>query len=232
MFSRFPRLVALAAVSGALLAGSASALGLADLSNQEATRGIRGALSQGADAAINKLGVAGGFLDNPKVRINLPPALEEVAKVMRMVGAGREADDLVAGMNHAAEQAVPEARTLMVGAVKSMSLEDAKGILTGGDDSVTQFFRKKTQSALAEKFLPIVRQTTSRIDLARKYNQFAGQAARFGLVKGDEADIDQYITGRALDGLYQMIAEEEHAIRQDPAAAASSIVARVFGALR
>jgi hypothetical protein len=212
--------------------GPVFAVTLGDLTNQDASRGIKGALTEGAASAIDKLGVPGGFLNDPRVKIPLPPALDEVAKGMRLFGRGRDADELVEAMNHAAEQAVPEAKELMVNAVKHMSIEDAKGILTGGDDSVTQFFRAKTAAPLAAKFLPIVTQATERVGLAQKYDQFAGQGAKLGLIKGDAANIEQYVTDKALAGLYFEIGEEERAIRQNPAAAASAIVAKVFGALR
>jgi uncharacterized protein DUF4197 len=216
---------------GSVLLSSAYALEIGDLTNQDATRGIKGALSQGAASAIGKLGVPGGFLNNPKVKIPLPPALEEVAKGMRMMGRGKDADELVATMNHAAEQAVPEAKQLMITAVKTMSVEDAKKILTGGDNSVTEFFKAKTQAPLAIKFLPIVKRSTDRLGLAQKYDQFAGEGVKFGLIKGDAANIEQYVTDKALDGLYLMIGEEERTLRQHPAEAASAIVAKVFGSL-
>lgn len=215
-----------------LLAGPVMAADLAALSNLDASRGMKGALLQGASSAVSKLGVPGGFLNNPKVHIPLPPALEEIAKGMRMIGRGKDADELETTMNRAAEQAVPQAKTLLVGAVKGMSVSDAKGILTGGDGSVTRFFREKTQAPLAVKFLPIVTQATSRLGLAQKYDQLAGQGAKLGLIKGDAGSIEKYVTAKTLDGLYQMIGEEEHAIRQNPAAAASAIVSKVFGALR
>jgi hypothetical protein len=226
------RSITLAGMLNCLLLGSVFGLGLADLSNQDASRGIKGALTQGASSAIAKLGVPGGFSNNPKVKIPLPPALDEVAKGMRMLGRGKDADELVAAMNSAAEQAVPQAKTMMVTAVKSMSIQDAKKILTGGDDSVTQFFREKTAAPLAVKFLPIVKQATARVGLAQKYDQLAGQGAKLGLIKGDSANIETYVTRKTLDGLYLMIGEEERAIRQNPAAAVSSIVSKVFGALR
>ena len=222
----------LSAVFGCLIAGSALALGLADLSNQDAARGMKGALDQGAASAIAKLGVPGGFLNNPKVKIPLPPALDEIAKGMRMIGRGKDADELVLAMNQAAEQAVPEAKELLLNAVRTMSLQDAKKILSAGDESVTQFFREKTAVPLAAKFLPNVKQATDRVGLAQKYDRLAGEGAKFGLMKGDAASIEQYVTRKALDGLYLMIGEEERAIRQNPAAAGSAIVSRVFGALR
>lgn len=226
------RSIILTGLLGGLYLGSAFALGLADLTNRDATQGIKGALDKGAASAIDKLGVPGGFLNNPKVKIPLPPALDQVAKGMRMLGRGKDADELVAAMNAAAEQAVPEARGLLVNAVKTMSVSDAKGILTGGDGSVTNFFRTKTAAPLGVKFLPIVKRATDRVGLAQKYNQLAGEGAKLGLVKGDAANVEDYVTHKALDGLYLMIGEEEHAIRQNPAAAGSAIVSKVFGALR
>jgi Protein of unknown function (DUF4197) len=226
------RSIVSAGLMSCLFAGSILALGLDDLSNQDASRGIKGALTQGAASAIAKLGVPGGFSNNPKVRIPLPHALEELAQGMRLIGRGQAADDLVASMNQAAEQAVPEAKPLMINAVRSMSFEDAKKILTGGDNSVTQFFREKTATPLGVKFLPIVKRVTDRTGLAQKYDQFAGEGARLGILKGDAASVEGYVTDKALDGLYLMIGEEERAIRQNPAAAVSSIVSKVFGALR
>jgi hypothetical protein len=226
------RSMTLVGIFSCLLCASALSIGLADLTNQDAARGIKGALTQGAASAISKLGVPGGFLNNPKVKIPLPPALDELAKGMRMIGRGKDADELVATMNQAAEQAVPQAKELMVNAVKTMSVEDGKKILTGGDDSVTQFFRAKTAAPLTAKFLPIVKRSTDKVGLAEKYNQLAGEGAKLGIVKGDAVNIEQYVTSKALDGLYLMIGEEEHAIRQNPAAAGSAIVSKVFGALR
>jgi hypothetical protein len=226
------RALTVGALFSGLLAAAAVASGLADLSNEDAARGIRGALTQGAASAVSKLGVPGGFLNNPKVKIPLPPALDEVAKAMRMLGAGKDADELEVAMNKAAEQAVPQAKVLLTNAVKTMTVADAKGILTGGDNSVTQFFRNKTAAPLAVKFLPIVKQATDRVGLAQKYDQFAGEGVKFGLIKGDAGNIEQYVTDKALDGLYLMIGEEERAIRQNPAAAASAIVSKVFAALQ
>jgi hypothetical protein len=220
-----------AGLMSGLLSGAAFGLSLSDISNQEASGGIKGALNTGISSAVGKLGVPGGFLNNPKVKIPLPPALEQVASGMRMLGQGKRADELVAKMNEAAEQAVPLAKPLLVNAVKSITLADAKQILTGGDDSVTKFFREKTSTPLAAKFLPIVKQSTDRVGLAQQYDEFAGEAAKMGLVKGDAATIEKYVTDKALDGLYLMIGEEERAIRQNPAAAGSALVEKVFGAL-
>jgi hypothetical protein len=225
------RSITLAGLLGCLVLAPAFALGLGDLTNQDASRGIKGALTEGVTSAIGRLGVPGGFLNNPKVKIPLPPALDQLATGMRMMGRGKDADELVVAMNRAAEQAVPQAKALMLNAIKTMSVEDAKKILTGGDGSVTRFFKAKTAAPLASKFLPIVKKATDRVGLARKYNQFAGAGAKLGLVKGNATNIETYVTQKALDGLYLMIGEEEHAIRKNPAAAGKAIVSKVFGAL-
>jgi len=224
--------ISLTGLLGYLLICPAFAITVADLSNQEASRGIKGMLGEGVSSAIGKLGVPGGFLNNPKVKIPLPPALNNVAKGLRLMGRGKDADELVATMNQAAERAIPEAKPLLVDAVKAMSVEDGKKILTGDKDSVTRFFRGKTAAPLAAKFLPIVKQATDRLGVAQKYNQFAGQGAKVGLIHGDAVSIEQYVTDKALDGLYLMIGEEEGVIRRNPAAAGSAIVAKVFGTLR
>jgi hypothetical protein len=213
-----------------------SAIGVAadiqGLSNADAVAGLKQALMDGSAAAVAQLGKANGFLDNPKVKIPLPPTLQRVESALRFAGMKQQADDLVTAMNHAAEAAVPEAKPLLLDAVKKMSVQDAKGILTGGDTSVTDYFRRTTQSQLTGRFLPIVKKTTDRVGLATQYNGLAGQASQLGLVGKEQASIESYVTTKALDGLYLMIGEQEKAFRQNPVGAASDIVRKVFGALR
>jgi hypothetical protein len=203
-----------------------------NLSETDATQGIRTALERGATAAVGLLGRTDGFLGNPKVRIPLPESVQDAASMLRKFGQGRRIDDLELAMNRAAEAAVPEARTLLVSAVKAMSVEDARQILTGGDNSVTQFFAGKTREPLGVKFLPIVTRATERVSLAAKYNAVAGKAASFGLLKPEDANIQSYVTGKALDGLYLMIGEEERKIRANPVATGSAILKKVFGSLK
>jgi hypothetical protein len=126
---------------------------------------------------------------------------------------------------------VKEATPLLVDSVKKMSVQDAKGILTGGDDAATQYFKRTTSDALAQRFLPIVQQMTSKVQLAEQYNHLAGRAAQFGFISQEDANIDHYVTRKALDGLYLVMAEQERAIRKDPVSAATSVAKRVFGAL-
>lgn len=209
----------------------AYAVDFSSITNKDATGGLKDALIQAAGSAVGKLGVTDGFLGNPKVKIPLPDSLKKVEKGMRMFGMGAQADELVTRMNRAAEAAVPEAKTLLVDAVKKMSVEDAKAILTGGDDAATQYFKKTTSAPLAQKFLPIVKDATSKVELAQQYNKFAEMGAKFGVVKKDQANLEQYVTQKALDGLYTMMAEEEKNIRQDPLGASTKLIKKVFGAL-
>ena len=209
----------------------AHALSLGDLSNTEASNGLKAALEKGAISAVSLLGKTDGFLGNEKVRIPLPGFLEDASKLLRTFGQGARIDELVTAMNRAAETAVPMAKDLLLGAVKSMNVTDAKKILSGGETSVTAFFAEKTRDPLSVKFLPVVTKATEKVGLADKYNKVAGKAAGFGLVKKEDANIQQYVTGKSLDGLYLMIGEEEKKIRQDPVGTGSAILKKVFGAL-
>lgn len=222
-----------AAVGVSLLSATAAfAFSLSDISNQDATSGLKAALEKGANVAVSKLGQQNGFLNNDKVKIKLPSALEQAMPIIRMTGQGQKVDDLVVDMNHAAEAAVPLAKPLLVNAVKSMSVSDAKNILSGGDTSVTDFFRQKTSGELATKFLPIVKNITDKNGLSARYNATMGQVAKTGLVSGDQSTVEGYVTQRALDGLFLMIGEEEKAIRKDPVGSGSAIIGKVFGALK
>lgn len=215
-----------------IVATTALAASLADLSNQEASSGIKAALEKGAVAAVGKLGVENGFLNNEKVRIGLPGVLEQAKPLLKMTGRGQQLDELVVSMNRAAEAAVPLAKPLLINAVKSMSVSDAKAILSGGDTSVTNFFREKTAAPLAVKFLPIVKKITDRSGLSGKYNAAVSQVSKLGVVPADQSTVEGYVTQRALDGLYTMIGEEEKSIRRDPLAYGSGIIGKVFGSLK
>jgi len=210
-----------------LLAPNAGAAG-----DSDAATAIRTALERGAKEAVAKLGRPDGFLANPKVRIPLPGFLEDAARLLRGTGQQHRIDELVTAMNRAAEMAVPQARALLVSAVKAMSLGDARRIVTGGDDAATQFFAAKTRAPLTTRFLPIVTQATEKVALAEKYNTLAERAAKLGLVKAEESNIQHHVTAKALDGLYFIIGEEERKIRQNPGATGIEILKKVFGPLR
>ncbi|MDR2876251.1 MAG: DUF4197 domain-containing protein [Methylobacillus sp.] len=214
-----------------LFIAPAHAISLSGISDSEATGGLKDALQQAVSSAVGKLGTADGFFKNAKVKIPLPESMQKAEKAMRMFGMGKQADDLVLKMNRAAEAAVPEGKQLLVDAVKKMTVQDAKDILTGGDDSATQYFKKSTSEALAAKFLPIVQDATKDVKLAQQYDKFAATGLKYGLVKKEQANLEQYVTQKTLDGLYTMMAEEEKAIRQDPLGASTSLIKKVFGAL-
>lgn len=214
-----------------LAPAGAYGIDLSTLSNQDASAGLRDALTQGAGKAVELLGRPGGFLDNPKVKIPLPDTLRRVESGMRLLGMKKQADELVVSMNRAAEAAVPEAKVLLVDAVKKMSLQDAKKILTGGDTAATEYFRRATSPELTKRFLPIVTKATQNVDLANQYNGLVERGAQLGLVGKDER-IENYVTRKALDGLFAMIAEQERAIRRDPVGAATGAARKVFEMLR
>lgn len=194
LFTLFVSATAMLAQAGALDAISAG----------DASAGVKEALSKGADYAVASLGKSGGFLGNDKVKIHLPGYLQKADSALRMFGMGKQADQLVETMNHAAENAVAVAKPVLVDAIKKMSVQDAKGILTGGDDSVTQYFKRTSTEQLTAKFMPIVKK---------------------------DADIDSYVTQKAMDGLFLMIAEEEKKLRANPVGAGSDLLKKVFGAL-
>jgi hypothetical protein len=218
-------------ILAAFVVSSASAAGLDDISNREAINGLKQALTNGAQAAAAKLGKQDGFMNDPRIKIPLPPSMKRAEAVMHSIGAGKQVDDLVLRMNRAAEAAVPQARPLLVDAAKKMTVQDAKGILSGGQDGATQYFKRTTSEPLAKQFKPIVVKAMAKVKLAEKYDEIAASGAKFGLVKEEDANLEDYVTRKALDGLFVGIADEERKIRENPKAAASSIVKKVFGAL-
>src|SRR3990167_4939364 len=214
-----------------VLSANAFALSLADLSQTDASGGLKDALIQGAQVAVQQLGAPGGFSNNPDVRIELPGNLGKAARTMKMMGMGAQVTQLETSMNKAAEAAVPQAQALLVDAVKKMSVQDAKSILAGPQDSATQYLNKSSREQIRAKFLPIVKQATDQVGLAQQYNAFDSQAGSFGVVDAKSATIKNYVTEQTLNGLFEMIAKQEASIRQNPAGAATSLAKKVFGAL-
>ena len=224
-----------------LLAGAASSLPmlalaqanlLAGLSSGDASASVKALLTQGAGAAVDMLGQSGGFLNNAQVRIPLPGQLQQAAKLMRQFGLGSQVDGIETAMNSAAEQAVPQGKDVLMGAIQTMSVSDAKGILTGGETSVTQFFQTKTRGGLTERFTPIVQQTTDQVGLVQQYNKLAGKAAKFGLLRQQDSNLAGYVTGKTVDGLFTVIGQQERSLRADPVSAGSALLTRVLGGLR
>jgi hypothetical protein len=205
---------------------------LEGITRQDATSALKTALEKGSVAAVANLGRVDGFLGNPQVKIPLPESAQRAERAMRRVGMGRYADELIVTMNRAAESAVPQAKAIFIDSVKKMSVQDAKGIITGGETAGTAYFQRTTRAQLQKRFRPIVEQATARVQLAQKYEQYADRAVAVGMLRKEDADLDEYVTQKALDGLYVMVAEEEKKIRKDPVGTGSSIIKKVFGALR
>jgi hypothetical protein len=207
-------------------AGSGEAWALAE---SDAAAGIRDALHRAAGAAVATLGRNDGFLADMRVRIGLPPALVRAGGLLRKLGQGRKLDELITGMNRAAEQAVPLARPLFENAVRRISVEDAIGLVRGGDTAATDFFAAKTRQPLAAAFAPVVQPVTERLSLARHHDELVGRAARLGLVKGEPRKVHEHVTHKALDGVFLLLAEQERQLRADPMRAGSALLRKVFG---
>ena len=230
-FKRCAILCACAALTGPVFVGPAFGLDVSSLSTADASAGLKKALSQGIDVAVGKLGVPGGFLNDPKVKIPLPPKLAKAEGAMRLLGMGGQTDDLETAMNRAAEAAVPESKVLLQQALKQMSVADAKQILTGGNDAATQYFKRVTNAPLQVKFAPIIDRAIRKVKLAETYDAVAQKGVALGVLKPEDASLQSYVTQKTLDGLYSMMAEEERAIRADPLGQGSALLKKVFGAL-
>lgn len=195
----------------------------------ETADGLKIALNQAVTAAVASLGKPDGFLGNPEVRIPLPGKLDKAARKLRKLGMSKQTDALETAMNRAAEAAVPEAKALFVEAIKQMSVADAVGLLRGPEDAATQYFRGAMSGKLTERFQPIVGKATQSVQLAKRYNDVAGRASALGLVDEKDANLDAYVTRKALDGLFLVMAREEAAIRKNPLGQANALLRKVFG---
>lgn len=221
-----------AGLMGLLFAAQACALSLNDLSQNQAGDGLKSMLEQSTRLAVEQLGQPGGFNKNPDVHIELPGNLGKAARAMKMLGQGKQVKALEDSMNSAAEAAIPEAQALLLDAIKNMTISDAKSILNGPSNSATTYLDRSSREQLRSRFLPLVAQATQSSGLAQKYNNFAGQAANYGVIDSKDASIEGYVTEQALDGLFTIIGQQEASIRQNPAQAATDIAKKVFGLMR
>lgn len=210
----------------------AHAFEFADLTSLDASKGLKLALEKGAGSAINLLGIENGFMGNDKVRIGLPEPLNKGVKLLKTLGMGKQVDELVLQMNRAAETAVPMAQQWMTRSIQSMSIQDAKTILKGGDTAVTQFFVDKTREPLTLEFTPHVQKVLGHLGVVERFNALAGKLSGMGMLSKDKAQLEGHVTGKTLDGLYYMIGEEEKRIRLNPSKAGSELLSKVFGSLR
>jgi hypothetical protein len=219
---------------------AASQLGLNSLSQEQVVQALKDALGQGVQEAVARLGHDGGFLTNLSVKIPMPEKLRAVEKTLRKLKQDTLADEFVATMNHAAEQAVPVAAPVFADAIKTMTIEDAKAIRTGPNDAATQYFQRVTRTNLHEKFLPIVKSATDKTGVTSNYKKLMDKLEEiklFGslgekLISKESVDVDAYVTGKALDGLFVMVAAEEKRIRENATARTTDVMQKVFGALK
>lgn len=227
---RFRKFTALALI---LTIAAIAVSGQARLSDLQITNGLKAALDKGVRSAIKDLGRRDGFLGNSRVKIPLPDSLRRIESTMRFMGQGKRVDEFVVAMNRAAEKAVPEAVDIFVDSLKQMTFNDARTILfSGQEDSATQFFRRTSEERLREKFRPIVVEFTEKVGVTQQYKTIMSRYGRFGAIVGQDAtDIDEYVTQKALDGLFLLIADEEKKIRKDPISRTTSILRTVFGSL-
>ncbi len=221
-------------LGGVLDGGDSSSSAVSALSQTEMAGGLKEALAQGVESAINSLGKTDGFLANDLVKIPLPEKVEKVADLARKFGGAKYVDEFVTTMNRAAESAVPEAATIFSDSIRDMSIEDAKKILSGADDSATQYFRETGGAELAERFKPMVKQATDAAGVTTAYKQMVGQAGPMvSMLGGDDlTDVDGYVTNKAVDGLFKMIAAEEKRIRANPLASGSDLMKKVFSSFQ
>ena len=205
---------------------------VAQLSADEIASGLKDALAKGAEKAIGNLSKTDGFLKNLDVKIPLPDSLAEIERGLRLLGQQKYADEFVATLNHAAETAVTEAGPIFGDAIRQMTVADAKQILGGGDDAATQYFRKVGESHIQEKMLPVVKAATEKTGVTAAYKSFIGKAG-FAVVLSNkkDLDIDAYVTQKATDGLFKMIAVEEKEIRKNPMARTTDLLKKVFGSV-
>ncbi len=199
-----------------------------DLPEEKIIAGLKEALEVGTTNAVALTGRHDGFMKNEAIRILLPPKLQPVGKGMRMLGMGEQVDDLEIGMNRAAEQATPQAKQIFIAALRKMTFDDARRILSGDDTAATEYFRRTTSADLTTTFTPVVHRSMEHVGLVRQYDNVI-KSAPGGAALASEFDLDKYIVGKTLDGIFLMLGEEEKKIRKDPAAQTSALLKEVFG---
>ena len=191
--------------------------------------GLKEALRVGTDRTVADTSRDGGFLRNPLIRIPLPEQMDAAAKGLRAIGFGQQVDELEVAMNRAAERASGEAAAVFIDAIGQMSFADVRAIWQGPDDAATEYFREKTSDPLRARFGPIVDESMQQVGLARLYDNLMGKLAALPLVPEPQLELDEYVTGRTLSGLFTVLAQEEARIRTDPAARTTDLLQTVFG---
>ena len=203
--------------------------GGSSLSNTEIVDGLKEALQIGTGNAVQAVSKVDGYYKNPKIRIPLPNSVQKTEKILRAAGYGSKIDEFELSMNRAAERAAPQAKGLFLDAIKQMTVTDAKKILNGRENEATLYFKDKTSPRLREVSKPIVHQAMGEVGVTKSYQDLEQSARSVPFAGSFTFDLDQYVTEKALDGLFLMVAEEEKKIRQDPVARTTDLLKKVFG---
>jgi hypothetical protein len=229
MFIRFFCLLTLAVAVSVAAVSPSAAVQRQRLSDDHIVLGLKEALETGAGNAVAQTGRVDGYFKNLAIKILMPRQLRTVERGLRAVGYGTQVDEFVLSMNRAAEKAAPEAKSVFIGAIKEMTFDDARRILTGGDTAATQYFREKTSPKLSAAFRPIVEKSMNEAGVTRQYKELIGQYQNIPFARNQSLDIDDYVVTSALNGLFYVIGEEEKKIRKNPVARVSSVLREVFG---
>jgi hypothetical protein len=199
------------------------------LGDDKIISGLKEALRIGTEKTVNLTGNVNGFLKNEAIKILLPEKLQSMDQALRLAGFGPQVDAFVVSMNRAAEQAAPLAEPIFKDAVTSMSFDDARKILNGGDTAATDYFKVKTRDQLAAAFKPEVENAMNQVGVTAQYKQLVGQYSTLPFVQGPSFEVDNYVVGKTLDGLFYTLAQEEQNIRTNPAARVTGLLKEVFG---
>ncbi|MCU1311171.1 MAG: hypothetical protein JWO20_2296 [Candidatus Angelobacter sp.] len=199
------------------------------LGNDKITAGLKEALTVSTGKAVAATGKPDGFFKNDTIKILMPEKLRTVEKGVRLMGGSKQIDDLVLGMNRAAEQAAPQAKQIFINAVTKMTIDDARSILSGNQTAATEYFKKQTSQELAAAFAPIIHKSMENVGVTKQYAKVMQQSPQLAFLNSDSFNLDKYIVGRSLDGLFFMLGEEEKKIRTNPAAQTTSLLKQVFG---
>jgi hypothetical protein len=202
---------------------------ISNLSNEKITAGLKEALKISTTKAVAATGKPDGFLKNEAIKILLPDKLRNASRGLRLVGIGPQIDELEVGMNRAAEQATPQAKQIFLNALMKMSIDDARRILSGNETAATEYFRGASSQELTTAFKPIVHRSLQNVGVVRQYGQLMQNSLAAPLLQNQKFDLDSYVVGKTLDGLFYMLGQEEKEIRKNPAARTTSILREVFG---
>ncbi len=203
-------------------------LNSSSLNTDKIVSGLKEALNVGTEKAVALTGATNGYLKNEAIKILLPGKLQSMDKALRMAGFGPQVDELVVSMNRAAEKAAPLAKPIFQDAITNMSFEDAQKILDGGETAATDYFQQQTRDQLASSFKPEVEQAMNQVGVVSQYNELVGQYSSLPFVKSPSLDVNEYVVGKSLDGLFYTLGEEEKKIRTDPTARVTDLLKTVF----